>query len=99
MDMNKYVLIAASMAFVLTAVNQVFTLPAGIKSILNEDMPRPLLVCKHAFGFLMYTGWCVYGLLLSDVAIIFGCGMGVVSSLILLGYTFWLRKAKVDTAR
>lgn len=96
--MNDSLLIVASMAFVLTAVNQVFTLPAGIKSILNEEMPRPLLICKHAFGFLMYTGWCVYGAMLRDVAIVFGCGMGVVSSAILLGYTFWLRKAKTDTA-
>ncbi len=82
------------MAFVLTALHQVVNLPAGIKSILNEDLSRPLLLCIHFAGLLMYVGWSVYGFMLHDLAILFGCGLGVVSSAILLGYTFWLRKAK-----
>lgn len=92
--MNPNLLVVASMAFVLTALHQVFSLPAGIKAILNEDLSRPLLLSIHCVGFLMYSGWSVYGLMLKDFAMIFGCGMGMVSSAILLGYTFWLRKAK-----
>ncbi len=94
--MNNYILLAASIAFILTALNQVFTLPAGIKNILNEGMSRPLLLCLHGFSLLMYIGWCVYGVLLSDLAIVFGCGMGVISSSILFGYTVWLRKKNTE---
>lgn len=89
--MNKYIILAASMAFILTAINQVFTLPAGIRSIVRDELSTPVLICVHLFGLLMYCGWSIYGLLLRDPAIIFGCGMGVFSSAILLGYTFWLR--------
>jgi len=92
--MHSDLLVVASMAFILTALHQVFSLPAGIKAILNEDLSRPLLLCIHFAGFFMYSGWSVYGLMLNDLAIVCGCGMGVVSSAILLGYTFWLRKAK-----
>ena len=97
--MNNYILLAASMAFILTALHQVFTLPAGIKNILNEGMSRPLLLCLHGFGLAMYMGWCIYGILLKDIVIVFGCGMGVISSSILFGYTVWLRRRTESTVK
>ncbi len=92
--MESNMLIAASLAFALTALYQLFSLPAGIKAIVNEDLSRPLQLGIHVAGVLMYLGWMFYGFVLRDIAILFGCGMGAVSSGILLGYTFWLRKAK-----
>lgn len=91
--MDPNVLVAASAAFVLTALYQVFALPAGIRAIVNEEISRPLLLCIHGAALLMYAGWTVYGIVLRDIVIMFGCGMGAVSSAILVGYTVWLRKA------
>ena len=92
--MEPSILLIASITFVFSALYQLFSLPAGIKAILNEDLSRTLLLCIHLAGLLMYVGWSVYGVMLHDIAMMFGCGMGVLSSSILLGYTFWLRKAK-----
>ena len=92
--MNEYLVFAASIAFIFTAINQVLSLPAGLRNILKEELSTPVLFSVHLFGFLMYAGWSIYGILLKDPAIIFGCGLGVLSSAVLLIYTCWLRLAK-----
>ncbi|RYZ52957.1 MAG: hypothetical protein EOP49_08290 [Sphingobacteriales bacterium] len=89
--MDHSLVFVASLAFIFTAVNQVLCLPAGIRNILRDELSTPVLVSVHLFSFLMYVGWSIYGVLLKDPAIVFGCGLGVLSSGILLGYTFWLR--------
>lgn len=92
--MNNTIIIVASLAFVFTAVNQVISLPAGIRTILNEQVPNPLLLALHTVSFLMYAGWCIYGFLRSDPAMVIGCCLGMICSLALLTFAVWSKYNK-----
>lgn len=89
--MNNTLVLVASFAFIFTAINQVISLPTGIRTILNEQLPTPLLIVLHAVGCLMYGGWCVYGFLKSDPAMIIGCCLGVMCSLSMLIFAAWAK--------
>lgn len=91
--MVPMVLFAATAATLLTALYQIFALPAGIRLIVNDDISRKLLLCVNGAGLLMYAGWSIYGVVQKDLVITLGCGIGATSASILVGYTLWLRRS------
>jgi hypothetical protein len=92
--MNNSIVLVASLAFVLTAINQVVVLPTGIRTIMKEQLPSSSLIVIHAFGLLMYMGWCLYGCIKGDPAMIIGCGLGVICSGALLACTILVLQNK-----
>ena len=92
-------LIIGSLAFITTAVNLLLDFPVQTLASLRNMVPAGLLVGLKLSTLAMYGCWAAYGWARGDVLMLYGQGLALISSMLLLGQLVWIRTRKASLER
>jgi|GEM_PF-6805580 len=92
-------LIIGSLAFITTAVNLLLDFPVQTLATLRSKVPARLLVGLKLSTLVMYGCWAAYGWVRGDVLMLYGQGLALISSVLLLGQLVWIRTRKASLER
>ena len=87
-------LIIGSLAFITTAINLLFEFPVQTMETFKSKVPASLLLGLKLTSLLMYACWAAYVWAKGDILILFGQGLALISSMLIVGQMLWLRGRK-----
>lgn len=90
--------VVSTLTIVATFSLKLIGFPAQIKKVKDSGTTEGVSVTYFVLGFITYSLWTLHGVLVKDVTVIFGQGLGVVATGILLFVIYdTARRRKIKT--
>jgi uncharacterized protein with PQ loop repeat len=92
--MIKFAAIIASLTFVFSVLTKIIGFPAQARLIFKAKNVEHISLSLYAITFLSYIFWTIHGYLKSDPTLIYGQGLGIITSGFVLAQIIYYRKKK-----
>lgn len=94
--MIKFAAIIAALTFIFSILTKVVGFPSQARLIFKTKNVSTLSLPLYIITFLSYIFWTIHGYFKSDSTLIYGQGLGVITSGFVLGQIIYYKRKKQE---
>jgi len=81
-----------SITLILSILTKIIGFPSQAKLLMKSKKTENISISLYSLTFLAYISWTIHGILKNDYTIIFGQGLGILTSGFVLGQIIYYRR-------